>query len=216
MNVYFLSGIAADHRLFRYIKLPAGYHAVFLEWIKPIPNESIAKYSRRMMENVNTEKQFVIIGLSLGGIVATEIAKIYTPLATIILGSIPTSRQLPPYYKWLGRLQVNKIIPGNFYKWASVVKHRFSKETNEDRDIIIDMIRQADTDFVHWGLNAVLQWNNVEIPGALFHIHGTRDQVFPIYFTKPTHIIKNGGHLLAMSHPEEINSILKEILESLK
>ncbi|HEV7621349.1 MAG TPA: alpha/beta hydrolase [Flavisolibacter sp.] len=213
MKVYFLSGIAADSRLFKYIKLPIGYDAVFLDWIKPKRDESIDEYSKRLMENISAEEKFVIVGLSMGGIVATEIANIYKPIATIILGSVSTSDQLPPYYKWLNRLKVNKMIPGNFYKWAAALKHRFSNENKEDKDIIIKMIRQADPDFIYWGINAVPKWNNLVKPNPLFHIHGTRDEVFPINFTRPTHVIKKGGHLLAISHPEEINSILKEILK---
>ena len=78
------------------------------------------------------------------------------------------------------------------------------------------MIKDADANFIYWGLNAVPKWNNKEIPSPLIHIHGTKDEVFPIIFTKPTHIIKNGSHLLVICHPDEINSIIKETLEDLR
>ncbi|MFL5787696.1 MAG: alpha/beta fold hydrolase [Flavisolibacter sp.] len=213
MKVYFLAGIAADGRLFKHIKLPPGYEAIFINWIKPLENEKIDEYAKRLTYNINTEEKFILVGLSLGGIVATEIAKLHQPEATIILGSVTTSNQLPPYYKWLHKLKVNKIIPGSFYKWASGIKHRLTKESKEDKALLINMIRNADPDFIFWGTNAVPEWNNSISPSPLYHIHGTRDEIFPIKFVKPTHVIKKGGHLLALSHYNEVNIILRDILE---
>jgi pimeloyl-ACP methyl ester carboxylesterase len=212
MNVYFLSGIAADSRLFKHIILPEGFEAVYLDWIPPIKNENIESYSKRLASSIDTNEKFILIGLSLGGIIASEIAKDYPPVITIILGSVPTADQLPFYYKFLGKLNINRIIPGEFYKWAANLKHRFSKTKTEDKEVILKMIKDADPNFIYWGLNAVLKWKNGKTPSSLIHVHGTKDEVFPLSFTRPTHIIKNGSHLLAISHPNEVNLIIREAL----
>ena len=44
MKVYFISGIAADSRIFKYIELPDGFEAVFINYIKPFKDESLSVY----------------------------------------------------------------------------------------------------------------------------------------------------------------------------
>jgi pimeloyl-ACP methyl ester carboxylesterase len=66
------------------------------------------------------------------------------------------------------------------------------------------------------GMKAVLHWENDIVPQPFWHIHGTRDEVFPMGRVGATHIVKGGGHMLTMSHPEEVNRILQQILAGLK
>jgi hypothetical protein len=35
MNVYFISGLAGDSRVFKHVRLPQGYEMVHLDWINP-------------------------------------------------------------------------------------------------------------------------------------------------------------------------------------
>lgn len=74
------------------------------------------------------------------------------------------------------------------------------------------MIRQSDTLFIKWAIGAVLQWKAAEMQTPYTHIHGTRDDVFPIRYAKPSHVIKGGDHLLVMSYYGEVNKILEEVL----
>jgi hypothetical protein len=74
------------------------------------------------------------------------------------------------------------------------------------------LIRKSRPQFVRWALHAILTWRNTEIPKSLVHIHGTKDKILPIRFTKPTHIITGGGHLMVLNRANEINKILSEVL----
>jgi pimeloyl-ACP methyl ester carboxylesterase len=212
MKVYFFSGIAADRRAFKHIHMPAGFDAVYIDWISPLINESLSEYAMRLAEKINKEEPFCLVGLSLGGIIASEIAVRYHPHFTIIIGSVPVCSQLPSYYKWARRLKVHRLLPGSLYKNAAFVKHFFTREAPEDKKDIYRMLRAADPSFIRWGIHAVLNWANNEMPKSLTHIHGTRDEVFPFAFTSPTHVISKGDHMLVISHPEEINRIIAERL----
>jgi hypothetical protein len=90
-----------------------------------------------------------------------------------------------------------------------------TKENADDKKIIIDMISETDPAFITWGIRAVLKWRNKQIPKSLYHIHGTRDEVFPYKFTSPTHIISKGDHVIVISRHEEVNNILAEIFSTL-
>jgi len=212
MKVYFIPGIAADSRIFKYIELPDGFEAVFINYIKPFTDESLSAYASRLAERIDTTESFYIIGVSLGGIMASEISNRYNPISTIIIGSIPVVSQLPGYYRTIRKLKIQKLIPGSLYKISAIIKNSFTSSSAEDKKIIIKMIWDTDSAFICWGIDAVLNWTNHQVPKSLFHIHGTRDEVFPYAFTSPTHTILKGGHVLVITHAVEINKIIKEIL----
>lgn len=212
MKVYFISGIAADGRLFRRVQLPPGFEAVYLNWIKPLKNETLKSYALRLAEKIEPEKPFILIGTSLGGIIATEIALSYAPLQVIIIGSVPVDTQLPGYYRLIEKLRIHRIVPGSLYNYSAKVKHHFTREDAEDKKVIIQMINETDPSFVRWGINAVLQWKNQELPNGLCHIHGTRDEIFPYRYTKPTHTIHKGDHVIVITRAAEVNRIVAEIL----
>jgi pimeloyl-ACP methyl ester carboxylesterase len=44
-------------------------------------------------------------------------------------------------------------------------------------------------------------------------IHGNRDMLLPIKLTKPDVIVEGGGHLLSLTHPNQVNEIIKNFVE---
>jgi pimeloyl-ACP methyl ester carboxylesterase len=215
MKVYFISGLAADCRVFRYIQLPEGFDAVYLDWIDPQPNESITSYALRLADNIDATHPFALIGLSMGGMIATEIAKQYHPQITILISSIPSSTHLPGYLKVAGKLRIHKLLPVSFVKSAAILKRSFTKETPEDKELLKQIIRDSDPAFIRWAMDAILKWKCEEPPAGFVHIHGTRDEVLPMRYTKPTHTIRNGGHLMVMTRANELNEIVNNCLAKL-
>jgi hypothetical protein len=212
MKVYCISGIAADKRAFKHIRLPEGFEVVFIDWIKPAKKESLSEYAVRLADSIDTREPFCLVGISLGGIMVSEIAVKCKPRAIIIIGSVPVCSQLPPYYTWVRRLNIQKLVPGTLYKYAAIIKHYFTREPAEDKKDIYRMIRATNASFIRWGIHAVLHWTNKQKPESLTHIHGTRDEVFPFSFARPTHVISRGDHMLVISHPNEIYTIIRESL----
>jgi pimeloyl-ACP methyl ester carboxylesterase len=212
MKVYFISGLAADSRVFKYIQLPSNCEAVFLEWITPEKNESLHDYSLRLAEKIDANEPFSIIGLSMGGMMASDIAATLNPVLTILISSVPSSTHLPFYFKAAGALKLQKVIPISVVKSAALVKRFFTAETDEDKKMIRQIIKDSDNSFIRWAMDAILNWENETVPSSYIHIHGTRDEVLPIRFTKPTHVISKAGHLMIMTKAKEINKILEEVL----
>lgn len=212
MNVYFISGLGADSRIFKNLKLPSNCKPVYLDWIKPKPNEPLANYAIRLSESIDASQPFSLIGLSLGGMIAVEIAKVHHPQNVILISSIPCIQCLPKYYRFGGFMRLHKIIPVYFFKKASFIKRFFTSETSNDKRLVREMIRNCDASFISWGMCAILNWNNKEVPQNLVHIHGSGDFILPKRFAKPTHVIHKGGHLMILNRAEEINCILRQVL----
>lgn len=223
MKVYFVSGIGADYRLFTHIRLPKGYEAAYIHWIPPQPAEAtttqpaetLQAYAHRLAGQIDTTRPFVLIGLSLGGIMAVEIAKSFPPVCTIIISSVPESTQLPTYFSLAHRLQLTKATSPILMKFLASAKHLLTMKSRDNWKIMREVIWSGDDQFIRWAMDAVLSWKNSIIPQPLYHIHGTRDEVFPIGRTKPTHIIPKGGHMMVMNQPSQINALLEKLLSSL-
>jgi len=183
-----------------------------LHWIKPYKKESLSSYALRFAEKINTNEKFSLVGLSFGGMIATEIGKQFKAERTILISSIPSSKHLPVYYKLARVLRLHKLVPISFIKRAAKFKRLFTAETPEDKGMLRIMIRDANEEFIRWAINALLSWKNSELPPNFVHLHGARDKILPTRFTRPTHILPNAGHLMVMNRAEEINTILRQVL----
>jgi pimeloyl-ACP methyl ester carboxylesterase len=212
MKTYFISGIGADYRLFTHIRLPEGLEARHVHWIPPYKDETLPNYARRLADQIDTSEPFALIGFSLGGIMAVEIGKIYPPVCTIIISSVPLSANLPPYYLLADRLRLSKLASPTLMKLLASVYHMLTMRSRDNWKIMRKVIWSGDDRFISWAINAVLKWENALIPQPLVHIHGTGDPIFPINRTRPTYIIPKANHNLILSHPHIINGLLRDIL----
>ena len=150
MNVYFISGLAGDSRVFKHIRLPEGFEIVHLHWIPPQKNESLRSYSLRLASKINADEPFALVGLSMGGMIATEIARQHACNCTILLSSVPTHQQLPGYFKMAYRLGLHKLVPIALLKSASIYKRVLAPDTDADKLILKQVIRESDPAFIKW------------------------------------------------------------------
>lgn len=211
MKVYFFSGLGADRSVFRHIHLPAGFEPVFIDWIPPLENESLSSYSLRLSKKIDFTESFSLIGVSMGGMIAAEIANCAKPEHLVLISSIPVSNHLPPYYRFLARIKLHRILPISFFLKGAVVKRFFTSESKEDKRLIRNMISKADVSFIRWGMEAIVNWQMENIPVNIIHIHGSRDEILPRRFTRPTFVIPGAGHLMVLNRSSEINKILSGI-----
>ncbi|MFT3981222.1 MAG: alpha/beta hydrolase [Ferruginibacter sp.] len=212
MKVYFISGLAADSRVFKHIVLPDGFEVVHLHWIDPQKNESLSSYAHRLAAGIDSSENFALAGLSMGGMMAAEIARTYHPVTTILLSSVATSRELPALFKMAYRFRLHKFVPVGFLKTLSLLKRDFIADTAEDKLVLKQVIRDSDPAFIRWAMNAILEWKNEQKPDNCWHIHGSKDEILPLRYTHPTHIVDGGNHLMIMNKAAELNALLKEIL----
>ncbi|MFN5478196.1 MAG: alpha/beta hydrolase family protein [Sphingobacteriales bacterium] len=213
MNVYLIPGLAADERVFRHIRLPEGYHPQILQWVRPEPKESLASYAMKLAEQIDRSAPFTLIGLSFGGMLATEIAKRLQPHKTVLISSVPHSSQLPSYYRWAWRIGVQYIMTPTVIKSGVMIKRLLTAEAPEDKKIIVEMARDMDPEFVRWAMWTIVHWKTTEgsVPGCM-HIHGSADGILPCRFTRPSHLVPKAGHLMIFNQADRINALLAEIL----
>src|SRR4051794_38398999 len=97
-TIYCISGLGANEKVFQFLDLSFA-KPVFIHWLTPIENETLPQYAMRLKEEFITEPAPIIFGLSLGGMMAVEIAKAIPSSKAILISSAKTKKEIPFYWR---------------------------------------------------------------------------------------------------------------------
>jgi pimeloyl-ACP methyl ester carboxylesterase len=211
-TIYCISGLGATAKAFSNLQIE-GYKLHVIEWMQPVPKETIEAYAARMAAAI-TEPEPILLGLSFGGMMSIEIAK-HIPVQKIILvSSIKTKSELPFWMKVVAKTQLHKIAPiKTDTRLLRPVQNFFlGAHTPEDKEVAIAFRRNADVNYVRWAIDKVINWQNTWQPSNIIHIHGTADKMFSLKKAQPTHVIKNGGHFMIMNKAGEVSAAISSFL----
>lgn len=212
-KIYCVSGLGADEKAFAKIKV-AGYELEFIQWLTPEKNERIEAYAMRMSQSVKEENP-VLMGLSFGGIMCIEMAKLMPVAKLILISSVPAYKQIPLWMRTAGKLKLNKVLP---MRSAStllepVQNYHIGAGTDEEKEIVRQYRKMVSPVYLHWAINAILNWKNVWRPKSVYHLHGDADRIFPIKNVKPDYIVKGGTHFMVYTKAKEISEKLSLLLK---
>lgn len=214
MKVYFISGLGADRRAFQRLTLPPAFEAIYLDWITPQPKESLTSYAQRMGTSINTHEPFAIIGLSFGGMIATELARQLQPVHTILISSISSAAQLPPFLKMASTVRLHRWLPRRLLSHPSALSFwLFGAKSPTEKKLLSHIIFDTDPDFIRWAFDAIAHWKREPPPPHLFHIHGSRDKILPLRFTRPDVVVRGGSHFMVWTKAGEISKLIASVLQ---
>jgi pimeloyl-ACP methyl ester carboxylesterase len=215
MNVYLLSGLGADKRVFSKLSFSDEYAINHIAWITPHHNEELADYAKRLSTQIEQSKPFILIGVSFGGMIAVEICGFLKPGKTIIISSASTSDQIPWYYKIAGLLNLHQIVPSKLLKAPTPIAFWFfGARDKEQKNLLSEILKDTDGSFLKWALSKIINWKHQHKPDNLYQIHGSSDKILPITFIKPDLKIINGGHLMVYNQYDIISIALAEQMKS--
>ena len=210
-NVYVFSGLGADKRVFQNMDF-SEYNTIFVEWILPIKNESIENYSKRLSEQINHQKT-ILIGLSFGGIIATEIAKIIDTEKIILIASAKNFNEIPNYYRFAGKLKIHKLLPSKLLKIPNVLSYWFfGIQKKTDKIILKEILKDTNEEFLKWAIDKIVTWKNTVKHNNLVNIHGTQDRILPIKNIDYDLKVENGGHFMTLNKAVELTKIVRNEL----
>ncbi len=214
MNVYFISGLGADRRAFERIQLPDAYTVHHLDWIKPEDGESLNDYAKRLAEGIDTTQPFAVVGLSMGGMIACIMTQFLSPQKTILISSIGCNKEFPPLLKFARRTKAYKLLPRFIFqpKYLWPVQQLMGTRAKAYKGLIRDFIAQTDPQFMKWAIGAIVNWKDCDRPQAIYHIHGNKDKMFPLKYTKPDVVIEKGSHFMVWMQAGAVSKALKAAL----
>jgi pimeloyl-ACP methyl ester carboxylesterase len=213
MNLYFISGLGADKRVFQKLILPEVFTIHYIEWLPVAKKESLEFYCRRLSEQIDRTQPFSLLGLSFGGVIATEMSKFLSPVQTVLISSFCLKQEVSKFYVLLGETGLYKLLPTRiFLKPNHFVYRMFGAYKPAAKQLLQNILEDTDPEFFHWALNQLFSWNNHWIPPNLIRIHGTADKVLPYKTNMGAIPVEGGEHLMVYSKWEIVSEILKEKL----
>ena len=211
-KVFLIPGLGADYRAYQNIDL-SGYDTVNISWIDPAKEDTLASYAQKLVDHYKIGDGSIVIGNSLGGMLTMEIAKKVKLNKAILISSIKTVKEAPASHKLYRALPLYKLLPAKLYTSTGfLVRFVMGKISKKNSALFIDMLRKTPPKFAKWAIGAIMHWDNETIPDNVYHIHGDKDQIFPIKRIKDATIVKGGTHIMIMARPKDINQWLKKIL----
>jgi pimeloyl-ACP methyl ester carboxylesterase len=214
MTIYLLPGLGADHRLFDGLSIP-GHRFVYINLPIPRSDESMASYAMEISKQIDTSEKFVVIGVSLGGMIACELATILNPHKVVLISSARCNREIPNLYKLQARTGIVRVIPAWLLKYSAILlQGLYEPDGWKVRKIFRSMFRVKSAIYFKRTVNLIVNWDRTEINPDIIHIHGTGDRTLPFSLVKPHHVIEGGSHIMVYTRAKEINQILGQVLAS--
>jgi len=211
-RIYIIPGLGADTRIYKNIDLH-GHEVIAVNWIVPNKNDTLGDYAQKLIDQYDIKPDSVLIGNSLGGMLAVEIAKVVPMKKVILISSIKTSDEAPGYFSFFRNVPVQKLISGKLMTSMGVmIRPMFGRMSEGDVTVFMEMLKGTSPVFIEWAMGAILTWKNDVIPPNIYHITGDKDLIFDYRKIKDATIVKGGTHIMIFDKAGEINKLLKPIL----
>ena len=211
-EVYMMPGMAANPLIFERIILPDNFKINYLEWLMPLDNEKLDDYIFRFSKSIVGEN-IVLIGVSFGGIIVQEIAKIKPVHKIIIISSVKTSKELPILMQLGKNIGAYRFFPVNWLQnFESLAQFVFGPSIKKKIELYRKYLSVRDKKYLRWSINKITGWDNEKYPDNLIHINGTHDLVFPSIYIKDAIFIKKATHAMILVNAKWFNDNLPDLI----
>lgn len=191
--------MGASSEMYDSLKRELGFKVHFLDWPDYRNEVSYREIAERIVGENSINDCDIIGGSSLGGMVALEIATIVNARAVILMGSA------------LAKNEINKLI-ALLLPLASITPlSLINKLAGKNENIVLQMFSRSDPDFIRSMCIYISSWPGYLGPAdKVFRIHGENDHIIDCPQSR-CEIVKNAGHLLAMTHAKECSEFIENI-----
>jgi pimeloyl-ACP methyl ester carboxylesterase len=206
--VYFIPGMGTTSEVFSDLDLDKEYR--FLEFLEPFKDENLSQYATRMNESIQHKEEIILVGMSMGGFIAQEIAALRPVKKIILISSFSKGQDWQYFLKWIKKYNITDLMTQRAFKdiimstlyvlpgYSSVIRKKS-----------IEMAKSFSKEYFEFAAKQLLGWTPISVNSEVVQIHGSHDELFPIASFQPKYTIDRGGHLMIFTHPTEISQILK-------
>ena len=186
--IHALPGMGADHRMY-----PAPWLALpeFLahDWVQYSGQRSLADIAQSMCVAHGIRDRDILIGSSLGGMVACEITKLRKISKLYLVGSAVRKEEVSALLSYLHPLA--RVAPIDLLRFSA------GKVPLE----LAQMFSGVDASFIRAMCEAIFQWDGLgSTETKVLRIHGKHDVVIPV--PDQVDLLLDGGHLISITHAQ--------------
>ncbi len=213
-DIYLFPGQGADERLFSRLKFKGHYKLHHIYYPVPLKSESLRTYSTRFVKQIKDPEKSILIGVSLGGMICTELADLVRPEKVIIISSAKANSELPGKYMVFKTIKINRVLSGNLLKTGALfLAPLVEKERKNEKKLCNDMLREKDPVYMKRSIDMIINWDRKVFAPSIIHIHGSNDHTIPLKKVNANFIVEHGSHMMVLTQSEEVNHILSRLLE---
>lgn len=214
VHIYLIPGLAANTKIFEHLSFPSNYIIHYLEWLDPFKNESLMHYAGRLSKQI-IHPNPILIGVSMGGIIAQELTTLVSAKKTIIISSVKSKNEFSPLLKFSKKIKLYTILPfiiNHFFE--SFIRLYFGKKSTKHLNLYNYYLTKRHQNYLKWALKTVVNWDRNEVDSTVIHIHGNKDEIFPIKFIKNCNIVNNGTHVMIVNKAKTLSSLIQKVIEN--
>ena len=192
--IYALPGMGANSKMYSGPWLDLT-DIKYLDWPKYQGEKSLSDVAERIINEYSISQSDYVAGSSLGGMVALEIASKLKQKRVYLFGSAVTKSEINPLLRLF--TPISDVTP---LKFIQAIAGKFHNE-------VLKMFSYTDADFIRSMFHAIKNWQGFNGDSAIIkRVHGEKDRV--ISCNSKCKMIKDGGHLIVMTHPLECIEII--------
>jgi hypothetical protein len=211
--VYAIPGLGTTGDLFKYIELKETELKV-LDWPQLEEGETLKSLALKMAKGVDDSKPFYLMGVSFGGMLCTEIAKIKRPLKTILISSCKCRKELPLIFRFFRYFPIHRLVPESHHRILAKNSRRLLGFSRSFINEFHQMIDSMGENYFRRSINCIVNWDGTECSNNnIIHIHGNGDRLINYRKVKADHCIEKGSHAMIVNRADEISKILNEYLK---
>ncbi|MFK7924491.1 MAG: alpha/beta fold hydrolase [Bacteroidia bacterium] len=209
--IYAIPGMGVDGRIFKNLQLDRPIQ--ILEWMDPLgERESLQDYAKRLAKPL-PDQPFLMMGLSFGGVVCQEIARFKPVQGVVLLSSIRDKTGRPWHMDLMRRIPYYLLSKGDWrIKTMPYWGPLFGLTDKSEITFLQDLFSGFNVLYRMWAIRQLVHWQkSTEIEDLpIFHIHGSKDEIFPVRLQQTDRLIKGGTHSMVFQRSEEVSAAIQE------
>lgn len=211
--VYLIPGQGGDSRLFNNLTLPPGFESKHIIYERPEAGMSMKAYAQQLANQIDTTGRFMLLGVSLGGMLATEMSELVPTEKTIIISSAKGRHELPGRYTFQRKVPIYKLVSPKTAKFgAKLLQPIVEPDRQKEKATFKAMLRDKDAIFLRRTIEMIMHWDRTEAPDHIIHIHGDKDHTIPIRKVDCDILVPGGSHMITLTRGEEVSKLVGEVL----
>jgi pimeloyl-ACP methyl ester carboxylesterase len=214
-TIYFFPGQGSDKRIFDSLRVDPFYELKYIEYGTPDKDATLAGFAKQLSSQIDTTGKFILVGVSLGGMICSELCEIVKPEKTIIISSAKNRNELPFRYRFQKAIPLYKLFPGKaLLAGAKIAQPLVEPDRNKNKETFKSMLYAKDPVYVKRTIGLIINWDRKNNSGKIYHIHGNNDHTLPLKKIKePDHVLDNGSHMMTLTRAGEISDLIDTILK---
>ena len=213
-TIYCFPGQGSDERIFDSLVKDSNYVLKIITYSAPDENMDMKEFAKELSKQIDTTKEFVLFGVSLGGMICVELSEFLKPQKTIIIASVKNRKEFPKRYSFQKYLPIYKLVPGSLLLLgAKICQPIVEPDRNKSKAVFKSMLSRKDANYMKRTVSLVMNWERTSNTKSIYQIHGDNDHTLPLKNIKnPMFIVENGSHMMTLTNAKSVSCILNYIL----